>query len=127
MNDISMTVKDVRGSHKRLSLRRILESERLDVVLIQETMVSKEKACEFFGKLANGWEMTTLDVLGSLGGLATLWNLGSFNLIPFLTSVGILVEAIVLKWDLPIRVLHYYAPYNERQDFWQKMVREGIF
>jgi exonuclease III len=71
---VTLNVKGVGGNSKFLALKRFLDSEKPDVLLIQETMVYLEKKKEMFVKLLPNWYFCGVDSLRIFGGLLTNWN-----------------------------------------------------
>ena len=70
----SFNCRGLAGPLKRPALRRVVDLEHPDVIILQETLgvgdVIKEKLESWF----QGWQFVTLDVRGHLGGLAMGWN-----------------------------------------------------
>lgn len=89
---LSLNIRGIRGTLKLLSLCCLCESVNSDVVFLQETMVSGEKAREMFAKIKKEWEFSTIGFVGQLGGLLLSWNSRRLCLTPFLSFVGIWLE-----------------------------------
>jgi len=91
---VTMNVRGVGGNSKFLALKRFIESEKPDVLLIQETMVCVEKAKEMFVKLLPSWNFCGVDFVGFSGGLLITWNSVKADCNAFLTPAGILLEVL---------------------------------
>ena len=65
---LSMNIRGVGGAPKFLALRRMCEIVRPDILLIQETMVSSDKAIDVFSKGVGNWYMSAVDASGLRGG-----------------------------------------------------------
>jgi hypothetical protein len=70
----TLNVRGVGGSEKFLALKRFVEVVKPDVLFIQETMVSVEKARGCFVKLLPNWFFCGVDSCGLSGGLLSAWN-----------------------------------------------------
>jgi len=54
------------------------------------------------------------------------WDRNKFNLCPFLTSAGILLEGHVRDGYLHIKLLNCYGKYNDKKMFWDSTLHSGI-
>ena len=86
-----MNIHGVGGAQKLLALRRVFENVRPDILLIQETMVSSEKAIEFFSKVVGSWYMSAVDATGLSGGLLSAWNPNKANFEVYKSVAGIIL------------------------------------
>ena len=107
-----MNIRGVGGASKLLSLRRVCETVRPDIILIQETMVSADKAIEVFTKVVGRWFMSAVDASGKSGGLLSTWNpnLALFDV--FKSTAGILLQGRPINGDQEINILNCYGPYH---------------
>jgi exonuclease III len=122
----TLNVRGVGGTSKFLALKRFLDSEKPDVLLIQETMVCEEKARELFVKLLPNWYFCGVDSTGLSGGLLTAWNPRKADCYAFLTPAGILLDGVVKDINKRLKVINCYGPYAEREVFWENIKRDGI-
>lgn len=80
--------------------------------------MTSEKAHLIFTKLIENWHMCMVtDAQGMSGGLLTARSPHKVDLLPYLTSTGILVEGRVKNWDDLFRMVNCYVPYFERKAF----------
>lgn len=66
---LSLNIRGVGEAPKMISLRRLLEIVKPDIIFIQETMVSRVKAREVFTKLSKDKDICATDSIGKSGGL----------------------------------------------------------
>ena len=114
---LSMNIRGVGGTHKILALRRVCELVRPDVLLIQETMVSVDKALEVFSKVLGRWYMCAVDANGFSGGFLSAWNpnLALFDV--YKSTAGIMLKGQVSNSVQVINILNCYGPYKHRIPF----------
>ena len=67
-------VRGLGGLPKRRALREYITSHSVQVLFLQETMVSASVACENFLKICPDWIVTATDSEGFSGGLLTAWD-----------------------------------------------------
>jgi hypothetical protein len=89
-----------------------------DLVMIQETMVVGVKAREVFSNFFPTWNFCAVDSKGLSRGLLLAWNPKKDNLSSFLIPAGILLEEVVKKINMNLKLLNCYGLYAERQSFW---------
>lgn len=73
MKIISWNVRVLNALKKQRLVLCCMKASKLEVVLLQETKVNKEKILSFTNKLGY-WEVDFFEAMGSAGGLAILWN-----------------------------------------------------
>ena len=71
---ISLNVRGVGGAPKFISLKSLLDLVKLDIFLVQETMVCGNKARKVFSKLLPLWKFCAVDSNGLSGSLLSAWN-----------------------------------------------------
>jgi len=89
-------------------------------------MVSELKARETFSKLLPMWNLCGVDSLGLLGGLLSAWSPRRVDFSVFLTPAGILLDGLVNDINKRLKLINFYGPYGERQEFWDKIKRYGL-
>lgn len=72
MNIISWNIRGLNNPHKKDMLKNIIRDNKLDIMLLQETKMQKDKVESLFffssGKILSG------DADGSSSGMAVIWN-----------------------------------------------------
>ena len=87
------------------------------IVLLQETMITTRKTCEFVLKLRPTRKCFGIDAYGFFGGLMVGWN-PIFSYFNIFASVASLMGKKRLKGlDRNIRVLNIYVPYHRHLEF----------
>ena len=74
MKILSFNCRGLASSHKKSSLKRLVESTRPDVLMLQETLGDNSQVKVLLENLLPGWEFEALDARGRSGGLATGWR-----------------------------------------------------
>ena len=123
---LSMNIRGVGGAQKLLALRRVCENVRPDILMIQETMVTAEKAIDVFSKVVGSWNISAVDAIGLLGGLLTAWNPKKANFVVFKTVAGILLQGRYLNGDRELKILNCYGPYQNRIPYWNLIRDSGL-
>ena len=121
-----MNIHGVGGAQKLLALRRVCENVRPDILLIQETMVSSDKAIDVFSKVLGNWYMSAVDATGLSGGLLSAWNPLKANFEVFKSVAGIILQGRLLNGLQEINILNCYGPYHHRIPFWNLIRTGGI-
>ena len=103
---------------KKLSLRRLIELNCPDVVLLQETLGLNEDLSCILESLLSGWMFVVKDVRGHSGGLASGWNLKSCHcdgMWSFYSGIGLeLYDAHLGK---VLTIPNIYGPYVNKAPF----------
>jgi exonuclease III len=92
------------------SMHRLLTKVKPDIILLQETLVEEEKACQFMFKFVPRWYSCYVSSVGNSGGLLVTWDPNKFVLDPTLCSRGILLTGITLENHKVINLLNVYGP-----------------
>jgi hypothetical protein len=79
MKILSTNVKGLGGHAKQLSLKRLINLERLEIILLQETMGMGEPLIFYLKNLLGGWDFIALDVEGLSGGVNQMELHHGFN------------------------------------------------
>ena len=96
------------------------------VVFLQETMSSREAACDFFLKLHPGWFVSAIDACGNYKGTLVGWNPVMADIWPFITCVVLLLKGRLKGLDSQVHLLNVYDPYSQRISFWDCVKAGGI-
>ena len=126
MKILSLNVRGLGGLAKHKSLQDLFVSLSPDLILLQETMTSSHPALLAFSKMRLGWEYCALRSSSLSGGLLAAWNPHCFKVKDFRTVAGILLKAHVWGSSLIISLLNCYGPYNNRENFWDSVVKGGL-
>ena len=85
-----------------------------NMLLIQETMVTRGHAREIFSKVLCSWDKCTIDVEGQSRGLLSAWNPKKANFDAFHSVAGILLEGKLFNSDQVVKVVNCYGSYLNR-------------
>jgi hypothetical protein len=107
---LSLNVRGIGGTLKAASFRRLLDVTRPEIVFLQETLVSAQKARDFFSFFRPSWVVCSVDSLGTSGGLLVAWDPVLFDFLPFLTVGGILLTGKSLLNNRELAMLNVYGP-----------------
>ena len=111
----TINVRGLGGLPKRRALREYIHTHSVQVLFLQETMVSASVACENFLMICSDWVVTATDSNGLSGGLLSAWDPRFARFKSFCTPGGILLEGHFKGFDGELKLLNVYGPYNDRQ------------
>ena len=123
---LSLNIRGIGGTLKAASVRRLLDRTRPDIVFFQETLSDEKKARDFLLQLRPSWAATTVNSLGTLGGLLVAWDPIFFDLKPFLTVGGILLIGSCVSSKKKVAFLNIYGPCKEQQHFWSTFAKSRL-
>jgi exonuclease III len=114
---LSFNARGVGGPQKTLSLKRLIISLKMDVILIQEIMCSEEKAKEIFSCWLKNWSFCTIDDEGMSRGIFTGWspNFKALSSSSFPSSLS--VNLRFKDNDSDFLVINIYGPYVDRVSY----------
>jgi exonuclease III len=122
----SFNLRGFGGPTKLASLKLLLKQVKPDIVFLQETLVDGEKAKHFFLQCFLTWNVVALDPNGRSGGLLSGWNPTYAEFCAFGTTAGIFLEGRFKHSVDQVKLLNCYAPYKEREFFWQHILDSGL-
>jgi endonuclease/exonuclease/phosphatase family metal-dependent hydrolase len=123
---LSLNIRGVGGPLKVASMRRLLSKTSPDILFLQETLVSEEKARLFVNSFRPDWMVCVVNALGKSGGLLVAWDPKVFILTPFLSCGGILLTCFCVSDKRRINFLNVYGLCTERKRFWEKVEGKGL-
>ena len=65
---VTFNVRGLCSGPKSAVVKWIIDSEHVDILLLQETNIEAVKACEYFLRIKPGWKVSALDSTGLSGG-----------------------------------------------------------
>jgi hypothetical protein len=123
---LSLNVRGIGGTLKVASIRRLLALTLPEVIFFQETLVSAQKARDFFLSFRPSWAVCSVNSVGNSGGLLVAWNPSLYDLAPYLTVGGILLTGRSLLLNKEIAFLNIYGPCSNRKAFWKSVEGSGL-
>jgi hypothetical protein len=96
-------------------------SHKLDIILLQETMVEGLKAKALVEPWLKNWSFYTLDAVGQSRGLLTGWSPVVKSLSVSLFNSAISIQLEVKDLGLRIFELNIYEPYVDCIPFWENL------
>ena len=122
MKVISFNCRGLASSHKKSSLKRLVERIQPDVMFLQEIMGDCESVQKALHSLLSGWEFLVMDARGRSGGLATSWHKARCH---FNSSWGCFsclgVDIYSQELNSSFFLINICGPYQERVVFWEKL------
>jgi len=122
MKIMSFNCRGLAGPLKRPALKRVIDKENPDVVLLQETLGEVDVIKNKLEGMLPGWVFECLDVRGRSGGLATGWNSRTIkcgNVWGMESAIGCTLSSLGLGEE--ITLLNIYGPYQDRIPFWENL------
>jgi exonuclease III len=123
---VSLNIRGVGGPLKQNSLRRLISTISPSVILLQETLVSAEKARSFIQKLRPDWLSCAVSAVGTSGGLLASWDPNFFTFDPFLRMGGIILIGKSIEDKKELLILNVYGPCPNRKEFWALVEAAGL-
>jgi len=122
MKIMSFNCRGLAGPLKRPALRRVLDLEHPDVLMLQETLGEMEAVKSKLEGMLPGWVFHCLDVRGRSGGIATGWNPRTVKA-ENVWGMDSVLGCSFLSSDIgeEITLLNIYGPYQDRIPFWEKV------
>ena len=112
MKIMSFNYRGLVNSSKKSYLRRLIDFNRPDVVLLQETLGLNEYVSCILETLLLGWKFVVIDLCGRSGGLASGCNLKSCRcdgMWSFFSSIGL--DHFYAHLGKVLTILNVYGPY----------------
>ena len=124
---LSMNIRGVGDAPKSNCLRNLLDDSSINIFLAQETLCCREKAIDTFLGYKSGWCAVATDSNGHSGGLIAIWNPAMATFKAYRFFGGILLLGQLRGMEGHINIANMYAPYKDKQNFWNQMENSGIF
>lgn len=118
MSVCSMNIRGLGWAVRARALSDLLATACPGIFLLQETMCEDMVAISKITGLLRGWEVSAVSSNGMSGGLLVAWDPRFYSFVVFKTVWGILMEGRRRADDLSLFVLNCYAPYRDREIFW---------
>ena len=107
---------------KKNQCLRVVELDRPDILLLQETLGAREETKVRLESWFGGWIFETLDVKGRSGGLEIGWNVrivSALNVWGMDSILGLSFRALEMVGTFD--VVNIYGPYLNRIPFWENI------
>eukprot|EP00253_Pinus_taeda_P027066 PITA_27066 len=116
------------SASKKLALRRLLEVEPIDIILLQETLGEVDHITSALKSISPGWIYWAMDVVGRSGGLSIGYNPRSIKASASWGGHGFMgLDFFSAKLGTNLRVVNIYGPCQQRENFWQHLLNLSIF
>eukprot|EP00253_Pinus_taeda_P003005 PITA_03005 len=108
-------------------MRRLIESESIDILLLQEILGSDEDIEHTLAGLRPGWHHQALDAIGRARGLAISYNPQTINVSATWGGVGFIgMDLFSAELGLTLRIISVYGPCQRREDIWQQFLGSNL-
>jgi hypothetical protein len=114
---LTLNVRGIGGTLKVASVRRLLEHTCPDIILLQETLVNEQKARDFIHLFRPSWVSSSVNSVGTSGGLLVAWDPLLFSLDPYLTVGGILLTTKSLIHNRELATFKYLWSMQGQETF----------
>jgi len=81
MKFLSFNYRGMASASERLALRRLFESEHVDIIMLQETLGTIESIDQTLSSINPGWHFHSLDAMGRSRGLSIGYHPRTINVI----------------------------------------------
>ena len=128
MKIMSFNCRGLASLLKKSSLRRLVELNQPDVILLQETLGCSEEVVRVLETLLPGWKFVAVDARGCSGGLASGWKVQSCRCdCSWGISSGVGLEVWDVVFGKTLTILNIYGPYLNRASFWDSLFNLDLF
>lgn len=127
MKIMSFNCRGMASPEKKLALKRLLLSNLVDVILLQETLCKEEAVIPILSSWLSGWTFHALDISGHFGGITVGFKKSTINLKNIWGGGGFLGADIYSK-DLEeeLRIINVYGPCHNRELFWCRLLSSPL-
>lgn len=127
MKCLSYNCRGLASAPKKLAMKHLIETESIDIIMLQETLCSVEQISKTFQALTPGWSFISLDAASRFGGLAIRINSRSIRVDATWGGTGYLgLEFFSTDLGMNLRIVNIYAPCNHREQFWQRLLHLSL-
>jgi len=121
-----MNIIGVGGPLNVASMRRLLSKKSPDILFLQETLISEEKARLFVNSFRLEWIVCVVNDLGKPSAIMVAWDPKVFYINAFLIYGGILLTCLCVPEKRRINFLNGYGLCTERKRFLEKVEGKGL-
>jgi len=127
MKWLSFNCRGIANLPKKLALRRLFESEPVDIIFLQETLGEANQITHILGSLKPGWTFLSLDAVRRFGGLVLRFNPISIILKSTWGGQGFIgINFFSACLSIDLRVINVYEPCQGHEDYWNRLVNLSI-
>jgi exonuclease III len=123
---LSLNLRGIGGILKSASFRNLLENTMPNVIFLQETLSTDQKARVFLHSFRPSWVSVAVSSLGHSGGMLVAWDPCFFDLSPYLTCGGLLLVGRCLATNQELAFINVYGPCISKLQFWSSLANSGI-
>eukprot|EP00253_Pinus_taeda_P023209 PITA_23209 len=106
-----------------LALKRLITSQPIDNILLQETLGPADSISTALSAIAPGWLFSALDSSGRSGGLAIGYNPTTIKALGIWGGQGFLgLDLFSADLGTNLRVINIYGPCQQRESFWNRLL-----
>lgn len=128
MKIISFNYRGIASPQKKLALKRLLSSDLVDIIFLQETLCSAEVLIPLLKSWMPSWTFHALDAYGRFGGIAIGFSNKTIDLIKMWGCRGFIsVDIYSISLETELRVINLYGPCLDRANFWRRLLASSNF
>lgn len=118
MKCLSFNCRGLASSSKKLALKRLIESDPINIIMLQETLCSADQLTRAMQTLVPAWCFHAIDAVGRSGGLAIGFNPRSIKMDSAWGGPRFLgLDIFSVELGMTLRVVNVYAPCSQRESF----------
>lgn len=127
MKCLSFNCKGMVSSPKNLALRRLFESEPVDIIFLQEALGEANHINSILESLEPRWDFFSLDAVRRSARLALGYNPHSIHLKSAWGGKGFIgIDIFSTELGKDLRVINFYGPCQGREVFWNQLPNLSI-
>ena len=118
---LSLNIMGLGSPSKMLSLDRLVERHKLDVILLDETMGAGQNMIGLIGNILKGWDFLSIYAFENYGGIIIGWKKSIIILNSYFLSSGICTIFFFQDIEKKITMVNFYGPYEARKTYWENL------
>jgi exonuclease III len=125
MKILSFNCQGVASPSKKSALKRLIECNLPDIILLQKTLGEEENVVKLLESMFKLWNFLGYDANGRSGGLAVSWNIHKVKVLNSWAFVSGWVW-MFMQWPCgcQMTVINLYGPYLDQIPSWDSFFRK---
>eukprot|EP00253_Pinus_taeda_P027180 PITA_27180 len=120
MKCLSFNCRGLASPSKKLAMKRLIESELVDIIMLQETLCPAEKIVHDMQAMVPGWCFFANDAVGRSGGIAIGFNTRTIKPNSTWGGMGFIgLDYFSADLGMDLRMVNIYVTCSQRESFWR--------
>ena len=107
---LSLNCKGLASTRKKIALKRVVQVQKLDIIILQETLGTEEEVSRVLSSISSSFTFLAHSAKGHSGGLAIAWNTTMLHCEnPWEASFGMGLEIFWEEPNLHLNLINIYG------------------